>query len=174
MSSRGSRVPGEPATVTDYDWILDRIPNTVPDGFQLGLTNTANYNGLTDGTWYLHVRAMGEGEVWSDTGHRMIRVDTNPPQVTLALDPKWPTGSGLWYTTPVTVSALATDGNGSGVTSIEISQDGVTWEPYVTSLTFTADTAGTTIYARARDAVGHVSEPVLTSFKIDQRAPSYA
>jgi len=162
---------GDPATVDTYHWYLDRDPDTVPIGHHLGLTTSATYDGLGDGTWYLHVRPMSDGEEWGATGHRMIRVDAKPPQVSLALDPPLPTGNGDWYVTPVTVSVSATEPIGSGVTGVEVSTDGVTWQPYTAPLMFTADTPGTTVYARASDAVGNISEPVSNTVKIDRTPP---
>jgi uncharacterized repeat protein (TIGR01451 family) len=91
--------------------------------------------------------------------------------VSLKVDPPWPSGSSGWYVTPVTVSATADDGNGSGVAIMEVSADGVNWQPYIAPWKFSADTSGRTIYARATDAVGNVSDPVSVTFKIDRTAP---
>ena len=91
--------------------------------------------------------------------------------MTPALDPAVPSGDNGWYTTPVSVTVAAADGAGGGVTRIEVSSDGIIWQPYTAPLEFTNDTAGTAVYARAADAAGHLSDPVMTSFKIDQTAP---
>ena len=163
---------GDIATVKTYDYVLDRQANTVPLGFHLGITPTVTYEGLNDGVWYLHVRPIGGQEDLGGTGHRKVQVDAQPPQVSLALDPPGPTGKGEWYTTPVTVIVSATDPLGSGVASVEVSADGVTWAPYAAPWVFSADTPGTTVYARATDAVGHVSVPVSMSFKIDRTSPN--
>ena len=120
----------------------------------------------------MHVRAVSDGKQWSGTAHRAIRIDMSPPQAQLSLDPGQPSGDDGWYVTPVTVTASAADGAGSGVASLEISTDGVTWQPYTAPLVFTADTPGATIYARATDGVGLISETVSTTVKIDQTPPN--
>ncbi|MBU1880235.1 MAG: discoidin domain-containing protein, partial [Chloroflexi bacterium] len=162
---------GDPATIAGYRWYMDGRPDTVPGMANMGLTTTHTFDGVSDGLWYAHVRAMSDGYEWSDAGHRAIRVDTNPPQVTLALDPPQPTGNSDWYASPLTVTVNAADGAGSGVAAIETSTDGATWQPY-TPLFYTTDTPTTTVWARATDAVGHTSEPVSTTFKLDVTPPS--
>ncbi len=166
-----SQPPGDPAVVAGYTWRLDRLPDTVPHGFNLGPDTTYTYHNLADGVWTMHVRAESDGGQWSGTAHRTIRVDANPPTVQLALQPASPNGHNGWYVSPVTVIVSATEVLGSGVAGVEISTDGVTWQPYAPPLVFAADTNGATIYARAVDEVGHVSEPVTATFKIDQTAP---
>jgi uncharacterized repeat protein (TIGR01451 family) len=92
--------------------------------------------------------------------------------VSLALDPLYPTGEGGWYVSPVPVSVSADDKTGSGVASVEVSTNGIAWQPYVAPWMFAADTPGVTVYARAADAVGNVSEPVSTTLKIDRTPPN--
>jgi hypothetical protein len=101
----------------------------------------------------------------------MVRVDARPPQVRLTLDPPYPTGNGDWYITPVSVTAAAVDTDGSGVAGIEVSTDGGPWQSYTVPLALSADTPGTTVYARATDVLGNVSEPVSTTVKIDRTPP---
>ena len=163
--------PGDTAVIENYSWSLDQKPDTIPVGHHWGLRTSQTFDALKDGVWYMHVRAGNEQDEWGETGHRMIRVDTQPPQVSLAVDPPYPTGSGTWYVTPLAVTVTATDGAGSGVAGVEVSTDGVAWHPYTAPLQFSSDTASTTVYARARDAVGHVSEPVTKTFKIDRTPP---
>lgn len=163
--------PGDPAAIDGYRWRLDRTPDTDLRGVNLGPITTATYRGLTDGLFYMHVRAVSDGGQWSETAHRAVRVDMNPPETQLALDPSAPNGQNGWYVTPVTVTASATDGVGSGVTGIEVSTDGVTWQPYVAPLVVRADTTGATFYARSTDGIGLVSQVVSTTFQIDQTAP---
>jgi uncharacterized repeat protein (TIGR01451 family) len=162
---------GDTTTVDTYDWVLDRKPDTIPIGHRLGLATTHTWDDLNGGIWYLHVRARSQEGAWGDTGHRMVRVDAQPPRVSLAVDPPLPTGSGGWYVTPATVTASATDPLGSGVTGVEVSTDGLAWQPYIAPLEFSADTPGATVYARATDAIGNVSDPVSTTVKIDMTAP---
>jgi uncharacterized repeat protein (TIGR01451 family) len=167
-----SQPPGDPVTVAGYNWFLDRNADTIPYETNFGLTTTDTHDQLADGVWTMHVRAVSDGGQWSDTAHRAIRVDTHAPTVELTLDPAQATGDDGWYVTPVTVAASATDGAGSGVASVEFSTDGTTWQPYTGPQTFDQDTFGTTVYARARDIAGLVSEPVTTTLKIDRTLPN--
>jgi uncharacterized repeat protein (TIGR01451 family) len=163
--------PGDPATIAGYNWTLDQSPDTVPYEINHGLTATKTYEQLADGIWYVHVRAVSDGGLWGDAAHRAIRVDANPPKVELALAPAEPSGDNGWYVTPVTAALTAGDGSGSGVSLIEFSTDAATWQSYAAPLTFDQDMPGTTVYARAGDATGHVSEPITTTFKIDRTLP---
>ena len=114
---------GDPAAVDGYRWYLDRHPDTVPNEFSQGLTNTITYEDFADGLWYLHLRARGDGGDWSATAHRAVRLDGHPPQVAIVLDPPRPADNGGWYNTPVTATVTATDPSssagqtGSGVAS---------------------------------------------------------
>jgi len=163
---------GDPATVAGYHWLLDRKAGTVPYEENFGLTKTDTHENLSDGVWYMHVRAVSSDGQWSDTAHRAIQVDTNPPELTLVVDPPASSGDDGWYIRPATVTLTATDGKGSGVAKLEYSTNGTTWQPYTAPLVFSSDTAGTTVYARATDIAGLVSDPVSTLFKIDRTAPN--
>ncbi len=94
------------------------------------------------------------------------------------LDPPRPGDNGGWYDVPVTATVTATDLStsagqaGSGVVSVEVSTDGVTWLPYAAPLVYDADMPPTPFWARATDAVGHTSEPVSTTFGLDLTAPT--
>ena len=160
------------AKVIGYRWHLDGLSDTIPAPFSQGRIKTESYENLADGIWYLHVRALGDNGQWSETAHQAIRVDVEAPQVELSLDPPLPTGHDDWYRTPVTATVAATDGFGSGVTALKVSTDGAAWQPYTGPWRFEADTAGTTVWARATDGAGHTSEPVSTTFKIDQTPPT--
>ncbi len=163
--------PGDPAAIAGYNWRLDGSPIAEPSSQNRGPITEQTFSGLTDGIWHMHVRAVSDGGEWSATAHRTIRVDANPPEVKLDVEPELPTGNSGWYITPVTVTVNVTDGFGSGVVGVEVSEDGVTWQPYAAPLVFAADSPGTTVYVRAADAVGQISEPVSTTFMIDRTAP---
>ena len=163
---------GDPAVVDGYRWYLDHNQDTIPDGMSFGLTDTTTYKALSDGQWWLHLRARGDGGDWSETAHLGIRVDANPPQVEITLDPPLPLDNGGWYNTPVTAAIDVDDGAGSGVQSVEFSTDGVSWQPYTDPIVFATDSPPDTLWARATDRVGHVSEPVSTTFGLDLTLPT--
>ncbi|MBU1878073.1 MAG: hypothetical protein KJ734_03895, partial [Chloroflexi bacterium] len=168
---------GDPAVVNGYRWYLDRHPDTVPNEFSQGLTDTTTYQDFSDGLWYLHLRARGQDGDWSATAHRAVRLDGHPPQVQIGLNPP-PADNGGWYNTSVTATVTATDlstspgQTGSGVASVEVSADGATWQPYMVPLVFNTDRPLTALWARATDAVGHTSEPVSTTFGLDLTVPT--
>jgi hypothetical protein len=58
------------------------------------------------------------------------------------------------------------------VVSIEVSADGLTWQPYAAPLVYDTDMPLTTLWARATDAVGHTSDPVSTTFGLDLTWPT--
>jgi len=161
---------GDPATITGYRWYLDHDPATVPATLSMGVTGVVTYENISDGLWYFHIRARGANDAWGPTAHRMVRVDTQPPTVTIALDPGSPTGNNGWYVTPITVTITANDA-GAGVQQVEYSTDGVHWLPYLTPLHFTTDIS-TTLWARATDMVGRTSSPVTAVIRLDRTPPS--
>ena len=163
---------GDPAVVDGYRWYLDHSPDTIPEGMSFGLTDTTTYKALSDGQWWLHLRARGDGGDWSETAHFGIRVDARPPQVGITLDPPVPLDNGGWYNTPVTAAINVDDGAGSGIESIEVSSDGITWQPYADPIVFATDSPHIMLWARATDRMDHVSEPVSTTFSLDLTLPS--
>lgn len=165
-----SQPGGDPAVISGYRWYLDHTPDTVPASVSPVLSTTFSYTDLADGVWYLHVHARDNSGQWSETTHRTVRVDVDPPTVELSLTPAQPSGDNGWYNTPVVATIAATD-KASGVASMEWSQDGSSWTPYADPITFASDTTGITLYARATDGIGHVSQPITTTFRIDQTPP---
>ncbi len=162
---------GDPALVSGYKWDLNQFEIFTPTA-SAQMTTTVTYHNLADGMYYLHLQAKGSGADRSPVVHRRVRVDNHAPQVEFMTDPLWSNGFNGWFVSPVAVNVVATDTVGSGVTGIETSLDGSTWLPYTESVAFTTDTPGATLWARATDTVGHTSEPVSTTIRIDQTAPS--
>jgi uncharacterized repeat protein (TIGR01451 family) len=136
------------------------------------LTQTHTYEGVPDGLYYLHLQAMGDGGDYSEVAHRAVRVDVNPPQVAFVLDPMVSTGLYGWYNSPMTMTVNVTDTTGSGVNAVEYRVDSGAWQTYTTPITFVTDTLTTTLWARATDDVGHTSDPVSTTIKLDLTPPS--
>jgi hypothetical protein len=162
---------GDTNTGLVYRWFLDQQADTIPEPPGQGEDQTYTYYDLTDGTWYMHVRAMNTDGAWSDTATRQIRIDRQAPVVTLTRDPATPDGNQDWYRSPVTVTATVSE-TGSGLVALEVSTDGTTWQPYAGALHYTGDTPPATIWARASDNAGHVSQPIVTTVKVDMTAPN--
>jgi len=163
---------GDPAQVTGYWWNLAHSELITPNSARTLTATTHTYEDVADGVYTLSLWARGDGGDYSPTAYRQVRVDTNPPQVELVPDPLAPTGMGGWYNTPVTVTASATDTAGSGVETVEYCVDSGAWQTYTTPIAFVTDTLTTTLWARATDGVGHTSDPVSVTLKLDLTPPS--
>lgn len=147
--------PGDPAAISGYTWKLDRTPDTVLHGFNLGPTTTKTYRELVDGVWYMHVRAVSDGKQWSETAHRAIRVDVNPPRVQLAVDPGQPSGDNGWYVTPITVTVSAAVGSWPGQPPIEVK--------WVFTATHELGAGNHIFLGRAQDVAGNQEAPYETA-----------
>jgi uncharacterized repeat protein (TIGR01451 family) len=165
-----SQPAGDTAQVVSYRWNIDHSPVITPTALDV-MTTTHTYEYLPDGLYYLHIQAVGDTRLSSPVTHRAFRVDRGAPDVTLLTDPSGPAGSLGWYNTPVTVTVTAAEPNGSGVAGIEINT-GTAWQPYSAPILITADTPGRTLSARATDNLGHVSDPISITLKLDQTPPS--
>ena len=64
--------------VSQFSYVLDDKPFTVPDNSQISTTTTISFNNLPDGIKYFHLRAQKQG-VWGATTNFAIRIDTTPP-----------------------------------------------------------------------------------------------
>jgi hypothetical protein len=64
--------------VTDFSYILDDKPFTIPDNNMNSTSTFMAYQNLSDGIWYFHIKEKKEG-VWGLTTNFMIRIDTSPP-----------------------------------------------------------------------------------------------
>ena len=69
------------STRPQYSFILDRMPDTIPDTRPEALvrTNALVFTGLSDGTWWVHVRARDALGYWTDATHFGFRIDSTPP-----------------------------------------------------------------------------------------------
>jgi hypothetical protein len=97
-----------------------------------------------------------------------INIDQTPPVTNCTLAGK--TGNNGWYTTPVTVSLQATDGNGSGVNQTWYSLDNLTWTQ---GNSFTLSSDGLyTIYYYSIDNVSNQEKIKTQTLKIDCHGPN--
>ncbi|MEJ5869062.1 ThuA domain-containing protein, partial [Pseudokineococcus sp. 5B2Z-1] len=107
--------------------------------------------------------------------------DTTAPSVTASLEPAEPTGAEGWYTSPVTATVVADDGDGSGVETIEYqvvpAEQAGTWDEDASVVEYTepvvvADDGDWAMHVRATDAAGNTSAPVVVDLRIDTTAPT--
>ncbi len=66
--------------VTDFSYVLDNQPNTIPGDTPNTTGTTAAYQNLGDGLWYFHIKARKAG-VWGSTTNFLMQIDTQPPAV---------------------------------------------------------------------------------------------
>ncbi len=66
-----------------YSFILNREPATVPDTHPEALvrSNALVFTGLSDGVWWVHVRARDALGYWTDASHYGFKIDSTPPPV---------------------------------------------------------------------------------------------
>ena len=64
-----------------YSFILDRTSDSVPDTRPEALvrSNALVFPGLSDGVWWVHVRARDALGYWTDASHFGFKIDSTPP-----------------------------------------------------------------------------------------------
>lgn len=162
--------PGhDTAAILGYDWGLYPAAGNVPLGFSTTLTQSTTFTQVPDGISFFSLRAKNTDNELGAVAERVVRVDTQRPTVTLNVSPS-ATYNG-WHNEPFTVAVAASDA-GSGLSTVEYSLNGTSWQPYQAPLTYNTNILTTTVWARATDNVGHVSTPVSVTFKLDMTSPT--
>ena len=64
--------------VTDFSFVLDGYPQTIPDNVADTQETTKAFEDLGDGLWYFHIKAKQAG-VWGGASHFLLRIDSTPP-----------------------------------------------------------------------------------------------
>lgn len=64
--------------VSDFSFVLDSFPQTVPDNISEEEDSTISFEDLEDGLWYFHIKARRRG-VWGSPSHFLLRIDSTPP-----------------------------------------------------------------------------------------------
>lgn len=64
--------------IDGFSFVLDNVPNTIPENNINSNETTVSFENLSDGLWYFHIKAHKNG-VWGGTGHFLIRIDSTPP-----------------------------------------------------------------------------------------------
>ena len=65
---------------TGVSFALDQNPETVPDIISEGKIQFKDYEEISDGSWYFHLR-FGDENVWGEPAHYKIQIDTSPPHL---------------------------------------------------------------------------------------------
>jgi len=97
----------------------------------------------------------------------MVNIDMVHPESTYTITGTL--GTGDWYISDVMIELSALDDN-SGVSDIEYSYDGSTWNEYVGPLILT-ESGIYDLYYRSRDIAGNTEPALIVSFEID-KSPS--
>ena len=73
-----SVIPGR-----QYSFILNRMPESVPDTRPEALirSNALVFTGLSDGIWWVHVRARDALGYWTGPSHFGFKIDSSPPPI---------------------------------------------------------------------------------------------
>ena len=164
--------PPDGPEIQSYDWFLGRSPDTIPEGVYRGMTTTKTWDALDDGTWYLHRTGHEQRPGMGRNG-----LPDDPRGRETATSEPGGGSAGPDRVRRLVCHAGQRSGerelfSGSGVAKVEVSSDGVAWQPYTAALVLSADTPATTIYARATDAAGNISEQISTTVKIDRTPPN--
>jgi len=64
--------------ITDYSYLLDQKPETIPDNSGEGLSTSTAYLNVSEGIWYFHLKAKTK-DGWQTTNHFRIQIDSTPP-----------------------------------------------------------------------------------------------
>ena len=68
----------ETTGVEGYSYVLNKEPVDIPDNTSQGIVNGVTYRELSDGQYYLHLKALRNGS-WGGVTHFAIQIDTAPP-----------------------------------------------------------------------------------------------
>ena len=68
--------------IDGYSFIMDQSSNTIPDT-EIDSFDAVYQAELADGIWFFHVRCRSKTEVWGNTSHHEVRIDSTPPVVTI-------------------------------------------------------------------------------------------
>ncbi|MFH0771643.1 MAG: hypothetical protein V1933_03390 [Candidatus Omnitrophota bacterium] len=128
--------PAGPSGIAGYSYILDELPDTIPDTQVDAAENLINYSGISDGTWYLHIKAKDTAGNWSAPNRYKITIDTHSPVADSPV-PADVSSSG----NPV-ITARLSDAGGTGVNpeSIILKVNGVEYGVSSPALSYNAET----------------------------------
>jgi hypothetical protein len=135
--------------------------------------NALSLTGVSDGTWYLHVKARDYAGNWGEIDHYMIKIDTAPPtNLSIIIN------DGVLYTNSSIVGLeVYADDLGSGVYQMLISNSSdfsnAVWEDYNINRDWEFELGDgiKTVYFKVRDRVGKESAVANDTIILDTLPP---
>jgi hypothetical protein len=126
---------------------------------------------LTNGTHTILYRSIDRVNNRESVQTRVVKVDTLAPTTHIRLDATL--GRNNWYTSTVQITFEAQDNpDGSGVSSIEWSDDQHTWIPYTGPFAYEKEGI-IHLTTRVRDVAGNQESPAAdVTFKVDRQPPA--
>jgi hypothetical protein len=175
--------------VEGYSYSLDHHPLTVPEAAIVRESESAEYRSLSDGVWYFHCRARNGTGLWGPASHYEIRIDTEPPEISITYPQ-----SDVWYREPITEYSGTVNDHASGVdlSSFQYSyygqasddegwtlfhsdtiEEGVLWSDY-SEIPHVGETSGSYLRIKVRDRVGNlaISDPVVIKVDLSISPPT--
>ncbi|MFF2525273.1 DNRLRE domain-containing protein [Streptomyces liangshanensis] len=157
-----------PSGATGYSVVLDTAPGTEPD--TVVETTATSYTATKgEGTWYLHVRAIGLNGAGLGTSHFRYTVDTTAPGTPTVTSTDYPVDA--WAGGPGEPGVFTFTPNGNDTVAFTYVLDGAAPRTLVTTggpadvrLTPTAGSHALTV--TATDRAGNVSEALLRRFHV--------
>ena len=101
--------------VAGYSFVFDREPNTIPPEKSMGMVTQEVVEGMGEGRWYLHVRAVDKPGNWGPANHYMVFVDIKAPTA----EKVGPTGTAP-FDTPVQIRFDDHGGSGANEYSVRL------------------------------------------------------
>jgi hypothetical protein len=165
--------PVDPSKLTYIWWPSSEPPDPSNEGWRTFVDGETISLSGEDGDWYLHVRAGDAGGNFVTVTTERFRLDNTGPALTphLYAGDLIPYTPAYWVHESVTVDLEASDGDGSGVASLEFTLNGgATWRPIDE---FLLSASG--IYAaffRGTDLLGNVTQTTAYDIYIDKEPPT--
>ena len=91
--------------IKGYSYIIDQTLTTVPDSIIDTTAKSVNYSGISDGTWYFHIKVQDNATNWGNTSTFMININTTG----VAIRINSPTDNQIFYTTTINVSGYVSE-----------------------------------------------------------------
>ncbi|MBM9504072.1 OmpL47-type beta-barrel domain-containing protein [Actinacidiphila acididurans] len=161
-------VDGGPAKLVDFSTAPSRTPRAMAAFGGLDPTRTHTLVETVTGT-----NGSADRGSYASVASAVTTSDTLAPTVTLRTDPQQPSGTGGWYTGPVTVTATTYD-NADPAPVVETKVDDGPWtRAHSNSGSVSVTRDGThTVAARGIDQNGNTSAPSTLTVRVDATGPT--